>query len=213
MKIVENRHGQVAGDIINNLLISGHAEVGDLSQAYEISHPSRDHKLLPSKGRPINWKVTNVDRGLKRSLKVFHSELNTLICDGFLFEVRESHFHSDEDNGNAIKLHLLSLPQYSGVMKGEQRLAFDEAVKKRMIECKSNSDKVARYIERQAPYFPVDRKKRKRGDTGNDIERPDKRRQIESVNTNTEEHFPESETELEDYLDVRSACTLSTLKW
>ena len=92
VQIAEEQLGQFAGAVISNLLLLGHARVGDLVQAYGIS--SKDRQPLP------NGSGSTTEHNIKNNvtLESVHMTLYDLLRVGLVSLVNESHFRSDADN-------------------------------------------------------------------------------------------------------------------
>ena len=92
VQIAEDRIGQFAGALISNLLLLGHARVGDLVQAYGISPKDKNDISTGSS--------YTTEHSIKSDVTVesLHMNLYDLLRNGLVSPVNESHFRSDVDN-------------------------------------------------------------------------------------------------------------------
>ncbi|KAL2041681.1 hypothetical protein N7G274_005465 [Stereocaulon virgatum] len=92
VQIAEEQLGHFAGAVISNLLLLGHARVGDLVQAYGTR--SKDKPPLSNGSGSVT--DDNVESDV--TPKSVHITLHDLLQAGLVSLVNESHFRSDADN-------------------------------------------------------------------------------------------------------------------
>ena len=105
VQLAEEQFGSFAAVIVSNLLLLGHARVGDLVQAYGLDRtegandPAAITYQLPTK-RIHNGSIdTECSSDNERiSLALVHTALRELLGVGFVSLVNESYFRSEADN-------------------------------------------------------------------------------------------------------------------
>lgn len=105
VQLAEEQLGSFAAVIVSNLLLLGHARVGDLVQAYGLDRTegAKDPAAItyqPSVKRIHNGSIsTECSSDNQRiSLASVHMALRELLGEGFVSLVNESYFRSDADN-------------------------------------------------------------------------------------------------------------------
>lgn len=107
IKVVKDREGEAAGQIISNILQLGHASVGDLADEYDLTpsskrdsgidtveeHMTEDGLIngIAKKGKP------SLPQDKNTSVSKFHGTLRSLLAKGFLVKVNERTYLSPAD--------------------------------------------------------------------------------------------------------------------
>lgn len=138
VKIVEDRFGDLAGDLLSNLLLLGHARVGDLAKAYNavrsdgIIGSSSEDQTFTEGGLPNGLGTNHTSAGTKKrgpNLEDLHLMLSALLRTGFVIPVHESHFRSATDNRSEAERELKrNNDSFQGTLKGEKKMEFDQAI-------------------------------------------------------------------------------------
>lgn len=139
VKIVEDRYGSLAGGVVSNMLLSGHARVADLAQSYIVSPPpdsgvSQAKSMETIINHPAIGSPKGQDGSQGTSPESFDSTLRALLDAGFLSIVHESHFRSDTDNQNEAEALLRCSGQFHGELRGEKKLEFAGAVEQKLLD-------------------------------------------------------------------------------
>lgn len=143
IKIVEDRYGDFAGGVTSNLLLLGHARVGDLAQAYIIPGDSKGHlngafdppnSSLPRGSATKQVDGLNGNRGPTR--EILHQALYDLLQAGLISVVNESHFRSLADNRSEAEKEIPFQDRYVGKMKKEHEVEREEAIQHRLEDWK-----------------------------------------------------------------------------
>lgn len=121
MQLVESRFGELAKDVIQNLLLLGHTKVSDLADAYAIT--SRSH----SNGHGAENTGTNGINGMNGKHKVHITSpgqldlvLSKLLQAGFVQPVIERMFRSPTDTYNLVENVILH-DNFGGQTKGTRQ--------------------------------------------------------------------------------------------
>ena len=203
MAIVEDRLGYSAGSIVSNLLLSGHAQKGDLAQVYTGIHSQEDQSYSSSpasfpNGRVLNGHSKDPPAHSKPTLDSFRLALQALLENGFLSTVRQSYFRSDADNTNEAEMLVRRQIHFQGELKGEKKVQFALAVEQQLQDWRLGSivdgeATLARVLENQGTS-----KKRKYQDDIPDLNpisrkaRSDTKNTIADASTFQVEHSPSS---------------------
>ena len=148
IKLAEDRLGEFAGQIISNLLLLGHARVGDLAKAYvftsskEInggagtSHGFRTTSLTPL-SKP---KAQNYAKEGGPTLESLHQALSDLLRTRILSVVHESHFRSDADNRIEAEREVPSVDKWQSKLKKDQQLEWEKRVERKLRDWKYGTE-------------------------------------------------------------------------
>ncbi|KAK5017300.1 RNA polymerase III subunit C82 [Cryomyces antarcticus] len=134
IKIVEDRFGEKAGGIISNLLLLGHAKVGDFTDAYQLSSKKKHH--VDTGAEHINGDGIGSGAGKGggskiQSLGQLHALLHQLLQAGYITIVRAWHFKPAADlNDDAERLVKREVFP-DGVKGGKAQAEFRKAVQDR----------------------------------------------------------------------------------
>lgn len=138
VKIVEDRFGDLAGDLLSNLLLLGHARVGDLAKAYNAVQSNStlvsisEGQTFGEGGLPNGLGINHISAGTKKrapNLEDLHSILSALLRSGFVIPVHESHFRSAADNRSEAERELKRVnDSFQGTLKGERKMELDQAI-------------------------------------------------------------------------------------
>lgn len=138
VKIVEDRFGDLAGDLISNLLLLGHARVGDLAKAYNavqadgIVGSVSEGQTFAEGGLANGLGTNHTSAGTKKrgpNLEDLHTMLSALLRTGFVIPVHESQFRSAADNRTEAERELKrNNDSFQGTLKGEKKMEYDQAI-------------------------------------------------------------------------------------
>ena len=142
IKLVEERFGKVAGGVISNLLLLGHARVDDLVAAYNLD-AGRDGRMDAGNAAYIKGggmlngagkvKTANTTKARGLTLEVLHTTIYNLLEAGFLMQVLPAHFRSLTDNRNEAERVVQRYAEFGGPPKGtKQKAAFEAEVQKQL---------------------------------------------------------------------------------
>lgn len=144
VKIVEDRFGAFAGELFSNMLLLGHARVGDLAKAYNAVQSNgtlgliSEDQTLGEGGLPNGLGTNHTSAGTKKrgpSLEDLHSMLNALLRSGFVIPVHESHFRSAADNRSEAERELERVnDSFRGTLKGEKKIEFGQAIDRKLVQ-------------------------------------------------------------------------------
>ncbi|MCJ1399556.1 RNA polymerase III subunit C82 [Xylographa trunciseda] len=188
--IVEERLGSFAGGIVSNMLLSGHAGIGDLAQAYNIlphtdSGVSLNEPAIVSNGDIQNGEFQAATQSHNESADSFHSSLHTLLDRGFLSSVHESYFRSDADNRSEAEALVRSLKGFHGELKADQKQELADAVEQRLLDWRLGTDGDTEAFTVTAFEKPVKGRKRKWKAELDIIDETGKRRRSNAQNVHT----------------------------
>lgn len=143
VKIAENQLDEFAGALISNLLLLGHAKVGDLVKAYgvssgkdargtttvsnEIPNEPVSNDLSHTQGNPRDNAVT---------LETIHKTLSELLRLGLVSHVNESHFRSDADNRLEAQKAVPPPEYYKAKSKKENDAQWEASIQNKLEEWK-----------------------------------------------------------------------------
>lgn len=147
IKFAEAQAGEFAGKVISNLLLLGHARVGDLVQAYRVgqSHSTHD-RLAVSCGSPSELKSSSsVDahgnsKGPSTTLESIYGTLCDLLRAGLVSRVHVSHFRSDADNRIDAENAVPKAEEYKAKSRREQDAQHEVAVQRKLKEWRCCTD-------------------------------------------------------------------------
>lgn len=133
IKFTEDRFGEVASGIISNLLLLGHARVGDLEQAYKVVRPT-GAAVGTSNGK--KKQPTNETKSRCPSLESLHLALRDLLQAGLVIIVNESHFRSEADNRTEAEREIPNPKAAAGKYKKEQEFDWERKIQQKLEEWK-----------------------------------------------------------------------------
>ena len=138
IKVAEIQSGEFAGEIVSNLLLLGHARVGDLVQAYEAgqSQSSQNHLAAtrgsPSKGLPSSF--GDSERHFGVTTGSLYGTLRDLLRAKLVSRVHTPHFRSDADNrAEAVKV-IPKIEEYKAKSTREREAQHEAAIKRKLKE-------------------------------------------------------------------------------
>ena len=143
IKNVEDRFGQFSGDVLSNFLLLGHARVGDLAQAINVSHPRNAKTVIEiphgisngtADSAPASKQVDGDAVSYEPILESLHRALSELLQAGLLTIVHESHFRSETDNRSEAERETPQPEKYTGRLKKEQLLEWEQKIQKKLQE-------------------------------------------------------------------------------
>lgn len=146
VKFTEDRHGDFAGGLISNLLLLGHARVGDLAQAYRLALPNTMRSQEPAQGlpdsnSPIIPKAKQANSEANKNgptLDSLHLTLWDLLKTGLISAVNESHFRSDADNRIEAEREIPH-PKIKWKFKKEEELDWARSIQQKLEDWKHGS--------------------------------------------------------------------------
>ena len=125
--------------MISHLLLSGHARVGDLVQAYGFDPVSNAKANGLEKKEMLNGFQRNhpTEHGsMARSDCATLESLNHTLCDllqaQLIHKVNESHFHTDADNRTEAERQTVQPGEYKGQTKREREALWQHAVRNKL---------------------------------------------------------------------------------
>lgn len=143
VKIAEAQAGVFAGKVISNLLLLGHARVGDLAQAYQgVPFKSTHDHSAATQGSSSKVKsstsghtgdITDEQNDTPWSI---HETLRSLLRSQLVSQVHISHFRSDADNRREAEKAIPRAEEYKAKNKKEQEAQHEVAIKKKLNEWK-----------------------------------------------------------------------------
>lgn len=139
IKFAEDRYGEVAGGVISNLLLLGHARIGDLEQAYKVVRPNNTHGAPEAAtGIPDGKKkqLANETKYDGPSLQSLHLSLSDLLQAGLIAIVNESHFRSDADNRSEAEREVPNPKALMGKYKKEQEIEWERKIQQKLEDWK-----------------------------------------------------------------------------
>ncbi|KAL6720177.1 RNA polymerase III subunit C82 [Lecanora helva] len=194
MKIAEDRVNKIASDIIVDILLRGHAKIGDLLQAYGLADGVNGKKSLgphymPDQPRPsVSKDVVDGIKGDQVTYESFREALLELLRLGILSKVNVSHFRSDADNRIEAEKVVPPVGEYKAKSKKEMEAQWETALVKQMEEWKYGMDNGISNVN-----SPIKGRKRPLDDT--EDFRPEKRQRfsspkVQQLNTKSVEMQP-----------------------
>lgn len=133
IKFTEDRFGDVASGIVSNLLLLGHARIGDLEQAYKVVRPT-GAAVGSSNGK--TKQPTNETKNRGPSLESLHLALSDLLQAGLVMIVNESHFRSEADNRTEAEREMPNPKAAAGKYKKEQEFDWERKIQQKLEEWK-----------------------------------------------------------------------------
>lgn len=141
VKIAEDQIDEFAGAVISNLLLLGHAKVGDLVKAYGVS--SRKDVNGPTTAthgvanKPLANDVNNTKDHVGDNavtLETIHNTLCDLLRLGLVSHVNESHFRSDADNRLEAQKVVPPPEYYKAKSKKENEAQWEASIQNKLEE-------------------------------------------------------------------------------
>lgn len=122
---MEDRFGAAAGGIISNLLLLGHAKIGDLADAYNVTSKRKgairtEQEHVNGAGLPNGvgkQDGTSKSHDHITTLGQLHSTLQQLLDAGFITQVHRTHFCPSADLDNEAQKQV-SRERFPGGVKG-----------------------------------------------------------------------------------------------
>lgn len=182
VKITEDRVGKFASGVISNLLFLGHAQVGDLVQAYGMGGGrSTKESLGPcgASGEPLPNESNPAANGFENDdVKPgsIHRTIRELLLLGLVSQVNKSHFRSDADNRIEAEKVVPPIEHYKAKSKRENEAQWEMSIEKQLNEWKYGVGDEIMEVDSMDK-----RKKRLREDT-EDL-RPGKRQRFQTPST------------------------------
>ena len=147
IKIAEAQVGNFAGKVVSNLLLLGHARVGDLVQAYGVGQSKSTHdRLATSCGSPSKLKSSSSshedgsNEEQSATLESIYGTLCDLLRTKLVSMVHVSHFRSDADNRSEAEKAIPQPEEYKAKSKREQDAQHEAAVKRKLKEWRYFTD-------------------------------------------------------------------------
>ena len=180
IQITEAQAGKFAGKVVSNLLLLGHARVGDLVQAYGAglsngthAHPAASHGPA---GKPFSTSFGRVEdcvEGQDTTLESIHGTLCDLLHSELISRVHISHFRSDADNRSEAEKVVPAPGEYKAKSIRERDAQHEVAVRRKLKEW--------RYcIDGEEDDFEDFKKGKKRLHQDIETRRPEKRQRLDS---------------------------------
>lgn len=143
IKLVEDRFGQEAGDVIGNLFLLGHTKVSDLADAYGLTGKKRkaeneiDHKNGNSQPNGVGTKESK-----SLTLMQLHAQLRRLLNAGYVIPLHETYYRPVADLHNEAELVVIRTHFPKGVPKGPKKVAeFQRLVKEQKQKFRDEVEK------------------------------------------------------------------------
>lgn len=143
VKIAEDQLDEFAGALISNLLLLGHAKVGDLVRAYGVS--SKNYSMgatAVSIEAPFKAISNGVDHTREVpgdhavTLETIHKTLFELLRLDLVLQVNESHFRSDADNRLEAQKVVPPPEYYKAKSKKENEAQWEASIQNKLEEWK-----------------------------------------------------------------------------
>lgn len=154
ISIAEAQAGEFAGKVISNLLLLGHARIGDLVQAYGVGQSKSAHDRLaatPGPGsNPLSNSSLHEEGRIEEQNATFESiwgTLSDLLRTELVSRVHVSHFRSDADNRIEAEKVVPKVEEYKAKSKREQDALHEVAVKRKLKEWKYCIEKEEEGVE------------------------------------------------------------------
>ncbi len=139
--IAEDQLGEFAGALISNLLLLGHAKVGDLMKAYgvnsrkDVKSPATVTNAIASKPLSNGLNQTKAHTGDNAViLETVHLTLCDLLRTGLISPVNESHFRSDADNRLEAEKVVPPPEYYKAKSKKENDAQWEASIQNKLKE-------------------------------------------------------------------------------
>lgn len=149
IKLTEDRFGEFAGGIISNLLLLGHARIGDLAQAYKVARPKDIKGVsgtaygLPNSavsGGSVAKELDNAAKNQSQTVESLHSTLSDLLEAGLIITIHESHFRTDADNRSEAEKEIPYPKSYVGKFKKELEIDWERNIQQKLEDWKHGSE-------------------------------------------------------------------------
>lgn len=149
VKLAEDRFGEFAGDIISNLLLLGHARIGDLAKAYKFTSSSQNINGVAASNygnrtsfiAPLSKaKAQNHAKEGGPTLESFHEALSDLLRARIISVVNESHFRTDADNITEAEKEVSRPEKWVSKLKKEQQLEWEKGVEQKLQDWKYGTE-------------------------------------------------------------------------
>ena len=147
INIAEAHAGEFAGKVISNLLLLGHARIGDLVQAYQVGQYNSTHdRLAVSCGSPSKLKSSSSgdtdgsSKGQSATLESIYGTLCDLLRAELVSRVHVSHFRSDADNRIDAENAVPKVEEYKAKSRREQDAQHEAAVQRKLKEWRFGTD-------------------------------------------------------------------------
>ena len=210
IKVAEIQSGEFAGEIVSNLLLLGHARVGDLVQAYEAgqSQSSQNHLVAtrgsPSKSLPSSFGDSECHfRAQSATTGSLYGTLRDLLRAELVSRVHTPHFRSDADNrAEAVKV-VPKVEEYKAKSTREREAQHEAAIKRKLKEW--------RYCNYEEEDVEYQKKGSKRLHQDSEFRLPQKRQRLcPSLSqdfSGVSKEVDQPMLQETDYLDVRTMDT------
>lgn len=211
IKVAAAQAGEFAGKLISNLLLLGHARVGDIVQAYGVGQSKSSHDRLAATRGPHSKPFSNPTHHVgghseeeSATIEPIYRILWDLLRTGLVSRVHVSHFRSDADNRSEAEKVVPKPEEYKAKSRREQDAQREAAVKRKLKEWRCCIDGEEVEVEDLE-------KGKKRIHQNCEIWRPEKRQRLSShlgqdVIGTTEGIYQPMREEAR-YLDVRNIKT------
>ena len=180
IQVAEAHAGQFAGKVVSNLLLLGHARVGDLVQAYGVGLSKGTHSYPGAiHGRPGEIFSASFNRTEDRieekdtALESIYGTLCDLLQAELVSRVHISHFRSDADNRSEAEKVVPPPGEYKAKSIRERDAQHEAAVKRKLKEWKY-------CIDGEEDDFEDFMKGKKRLRQDPEDRRPEKRQRLDS---------------------------------
>lgn len=137
VKLAEDRWGAFAGGIISNLLLLGHARIGDLAKAYKFIPKEINGVRIPALSKP---KVEKAPPENGPTLESLHQALCDLLQARVLNVVHESHFRTETDNRTEAEKEVPRPAKWAPKLKKEQQFEWDKSIERKLQDWKYGTE-------------------------------------------------------------------------
>lgn len=180
IKLAEAQVGEFAGKVVSNLLLLGHARVGDLVQAYGLGQSKSNHGCLAAtygpSSKPLSSSSGHADEFSGENVDTVESIYGTLwelLQTELVSRVHISHFRSDADNRSEAEKVVPNSEEYKAKSKKEKDAQHETAVKRKLKEWRYCTDGEEEEVDDS-------KKGKKRLHQDPEIRRPEKRQRLSS---------------------------------
>lgn len=144
VKFTEDRLGEFATGIISNLLLLGHARVGDLAQAYKVARANDTKgKVEAAHGFPASataeeaeTKAENEGQSRNLTLETLHLTLCNLLQTGLVQPVHETHFRSPADNRSEAEKEIPNPKAYMSKVRKDSEVEWKCSIYQKLDDWK-----------------------------------------------------------------------------
>ena len=142
VKVAKEKFGDYAGAVITNLLLLGHARVGDLLQTCEESNLEAlgavgEQACVPT-GNRQSVGLKNSDMKMAKVINhtsgSFRFALQDLLQAGVVMMVHESHFRSIADNRDEAENEVSRIDNFMDLSRKETKLEYEATVQRKLEE-------------------------------------------------------------------------------